>query len=209
MGTKMRDTQVSSPGQTSGHWLVSLLLTRELRMPMKIVTPTTVQSQILVLFSNGDVKTVPLHLTPLTMWGYQEVPLTMMGAHTLGQMNAENSGHSGVLTVGEANDFNNQYFKDLVDPSISWKHRAISTKIQWNAPGIAFMLNIDVALYIDIQTDADGESSCDFTTCEAAPTATAVEAFAESNEVWIPAFTEVFTKMLAHGSTELYDPEDA
>ena len=41
--------------------------------------------------------------------------------------------------------------QDLVDPSISWNHRAISTKIQWNAPGIAFMLNIDVALYIDIQ----------------------------------------------------------
>ena len=33
------------------------------------------------------------------------------------------------------------------------------------------------------QTYADGESSCDFTTCEAASTATAVEAFAESNEV--------------------------
>jgi len=145
-----------------------------------------------------------------TEFGFDEnQTVALMGAHTLGQMNAENSGHSGVWTVGEANDFNNQYFKDLVDPSISWKHRAISTKIQWNAPGIAFMLNIDVALYIDIQTDADGESSCDFTTCEAASTATAVEAFAESNEVWIPAFTEVFTKMLAHGSSELYDPEDA
>ena len=89
------------------------------------------------------------------------------------QMKAENSGHQGVWTVGEANEFNNQYFKvalkrissdpnqgkankkvkyqDLVDPSISWNHRAISTNIQWNAPGIAFMLNIDVALFIDIQ----------------------------------------------------------
>jgi len=59
------------------------------------------------------------------------------------------------------------------------------------------------------KTDAEGESSCDFTTCEAASTATAVEAFAASNEVWVPAFAEVFTKMLAHGSTELFDPEDA
>ena len=94
--------------------------------------------------------------------------------------------------------------QDLVDSSISWNHRAISTKIQWNAPGTAFMLNVDVALYIDIQvkhsneifcktpfwfftrtfkTDAEGESSCDFTTCEATSTATAVEAFAASNEV--------------------------
>ena len=39
----------------------------------------------------------------------------------------------------------------MTDSSISWNHRAISDKIQWNAPGIAFMLNIDVALYIDIQ----------------------------------------------------------
>ena len=93
--------------------------------------------------------------------------------------------------------------------------------------------------FLIFKTDAEGESSCDFTTCEAASTATAVEAFAASNEVllldilsylssilessyvfwhighcvfrkvWIPAFAEVFTKMLAHGSTELFDPEDA
>merc|ERR1711971_988631 len=80
--TKMRDTQVSFPGLTFGHWLVSLPLTREARMPMKIVTPTTVQSQIPVLFSNGDVKTVPLHRTPLTMWAYQGVPSTTMGSWT-------------------------------------------------------------------------------------------------------------------------------
>ena len=90
----------------------------------------------------------------------------------------------------------------------------------------------------NLQTNDDGESSCDFTTCDAAPTATAVEAFAASNQVifprpfpiiwlnlyllfsicgfyfvsnkvWVSAFTEVFTKMLAHGSTELFDPEDA
>ena len=46
----------------------------------------------------------------------------------------------------------------------------------------------NIGTYMDcstttFQTDADGESSCDFTTCEAASTATAVEAFAESNEV--------------------------
>ena len=36
---------------------------------------------------------------------------------------------------------------------------------------------------INFQTDGEGESSCDFATCEAASTAAAVEAFAASNEV--------------------------
>jgi len=135
--------------------------------------------------------------------------VALMGAHTLGQMHPENSGHNGMWTPSETTSFNNKFFKNLVDPSITYRHRAISEKIQWNSQGVAFMLNVDVALYIDIQVDADGESSCDFTTCEAAPTATAVEAFAASNEVWIPAFTDVFTKMLAHGSAELFDTTDA
>ena len=106
-------------------------------------------------------------------------------------------------------------------------------------------MQIENSLFLtcfNLQTNDDGESSCDFTTCDAAPTASAVEAFAASNQVifprpffyilptiwlnlyllfsicgfyfvsnkvWVSAFTEVFTKMLAHGSTELFDPEDA
>ena len=57
----------------------------------------------------------------------------------------------------------------------------------------------------DILVDSLGESSCDFTTCAAAPTAAAVEAFAASNDVWIPEFTKVFTKMQAHGNFTLND----
>ena len=53
--------------------------------------------------------------------------------------------------------------------------------------------------------DDAGESSCDFTTCEAADTASAVEAFAASNDAWISEFTKVFTKMLAHGASGLQD----
>lgn len=50
-------------GQISGHWLVLLLLTRESRTPMKIVILTTVQSQILVWFSNGVAKCVKINLS--------------------------------------------------------------------------------------------------------------------------------------------------
>merc|ERR1711971_887837 len=51
-------------------------------MPMKIATRTTVLSQMLVFRSNGDAKTVALHLTRLTMWGYHRVCSTMMGLWT-------------------------------------------------------------------------------------------------------------------------------
>ena len=53
--------------------------------------------------------------------------------------------------------------------------------------------------------DDDGESSCDFTTCESASTASVVEEFAASNDVWITEFTKVFTKMQAQGASELND----
>ena len=57
----------------------------------------------------------------------------------------------------------------------------------------------------DIIVNDEGKSSCDFTTCEAAPTASAVEAFAASNEVWITEFTKIYTKMQSHGSSGLAD----
>ena len=67
------------------------------------------------------------------------------------------------------------------------------------------MINADVALYKDIQVDADGQSSCDFDTCEPADTAEVVEAFAASNDAWVTEFTKVFTKMLAHKASSLQD----
>ena len=67
------------------------------------------------------------------------------------------------------------------------------------------MLNTDVALLLDIQVDEDGQSSCGFASCAAAPTKSVVEAFAASNDAWISAFAPVYIKMLANGATELND----
>ena len=60
----------------------------------------------------------------------------------------------------------------------------------------------------DIIVEDDGKSSCAFASCAAAPTATIVEAFAASNQVWITEFAKVFTKMQAHGATQLFDLSD-
>jgi len=132
--------------------------------------------------------------------------VALLGAHTLGRASSDNSGFSGTWINGEANFFNNEYYKKLVDSSLTWRHRDAGTdNWQWNVPGEVFMLNVDVALYKDILVNSVGESSCDFTTCAAAPTATVVEAFAASNDAWITEFTKVYTKMLAHGNFTLSD----
>merc|ERR1711913_12658 len=132
--------------------------------------------------------------------------VALLGAHTLGRASSDNSGFSGTWINGEANFFNNEYYKKLVDSSLTWRHRDAGTdNWQWNVLGEVFMLNADVALYKDILVNSVGESSCDFTTCAAAPTATVVEAFAASNDAWIAEFTKVYTKMLAHGNFTLSD----
>jgi len=132
--------------------------------------------------------------------------VALLGAHTLGRASSDNSGFSGTWIVGEANFFNNEYYKKLVDSGLSWRHRDAGTdNWQWNVQGEVFMLNVDVALYKDILVDSVGESSCDFTNCADAPTAAVVEAFAASNDVWISEFTKVFTKMQAHGNFTLND----
>jgi len=132
--------------------------------------------------------------------------VALLGAHTLGRASSDNSGFSGTWINGEANFFNNEYYKKLADSSLTWRHRDAGTdNWQWNVPGEVFMLNVDVALYKDILVNSVGESSCDFTTCAAAPTATAVDAFAASNAAWITEFTKVYTKMLAHGNFTLSD----
>merc|ERR1711892_961049 len=134
--------------------------------------------------------------------------VALMGAHTLGGADPANSGFTGIWITDEALFFNNEYYKKLIDTDFQQRDSTRdedTSHWQWNAFGDAFMLNVDVSLYKEIVVNEFGESSCDFDTCAAAPTATAVEAFAASNEVWITAFTSVFTKMLAHGSTGLAD----
>ena len=90
--------------------------------------------------------------------------VALLGAHTLGRASSENSGFSGTWINGEANFFNNEYYKvdcyiilvcvkhiisqKLVDSSLTWRHRDAGTdNWQWNVPQEVFMLNVDVALY--------------------------------------------------------------
>ena len=70
---------------------------------------------------------------------------------------------------------------------------------------LPLLLLLHLLLFKDIQVNAEGQSSCNMGTCAASPTAEVVEAFAASNDAWISEFTPVFTKMLAHGASNLQD----
>merc|ERR1719222_1626760 len=79
--------------------------------------------------------------------------VALMGAHTLGQIKTNNqtenqdywleAAYEGIWTERGANDFNNQYYKALKDPSMSWTHNA-DKKISFTpGEGISFMLASD------------------------------------------------------------------
>ena len=57
----------------------------------------------------------------------------------------------------------------------------------------------------DFTVDSDGQPSCDYATCPLSPTAPVVQEFAASNTVWIKEFSDVYIKMIAHGSEVLQD----
>lgn len=144
-------------------------------------------------------------------FGFNETEtVALMGAHTLGRANTSNSGFEGVWIEDEADTFDNDYYMVLVDPSNNWVHsdntpNKNTSHWQWDAEGVAFMIDADVALYKDIQIDSDGHSSCEYTACEDAPTAEIVERYAFDNSLWINDFANVYTKMIGHGYTNLND----
>ena len=45
-----------------------------------------------------------------------------MGAHTLGGVRDNGQGYSGVWTPGEINNFDNSFYKHLIDGTIMWKN---------------------------------------------------------------------------------------
>jgi len=138
--------------------------------------------------------------------------VALLGAHTLGKTTTKNSGFNGSWVEGGEGHFNNEYYKKLVDGSIGWVQvdntlSGTTRHWQWDAPGVAFMLNVDMALFKDIQVDEEGKSSCTFNTCSLVPEESVEEVveYAEDNPLWIREFTAVYTKVLAHGSTTLKD----
>merc|ERR1740128_1271050 len=48
--------------------------------------------------------------------------VALMGAHTLGRASTSNSGFQGTWIANEADLFNNEFYKKLSDPDLTWRH---------------------------------------------------------------------------------------
>jgi len=152
-----------------------------------------------------------------TEFGYTEREVTaLLGAHTLGKADIFNSGFNGVWVNNEQGYFNNKYYSNLANDSINWRQvqrdctnlnnvdtdlckESQTTGWQWTARDVGFNLNTDVALVKYFDTDGGGEASCDFSDCPESSSASIVEEFAQSNDVFIEEFSAVYTKLLSTG----------
>jgi len=133
----------------------------------------------------------------------------LLGAHTLGRTQGENSGYEFYWTA-TANRFSNQFYKDLIYGS--WKRAtrffAYHGKTnQWTtdpAPDGAdpfMMLNTDVALVYSIGEGSSGNcnqvpsSSCGYNS----DTIDLVKLYASNQTRWFLDFTEGWTKLTSLG----------
>jgi len=148
--------------------------------------------------------------------------VAIMGAHTLGGASgAKGSGFDGFWKENgvAASRLNNRYYTLLADGSVTWENldRSVVTgfpeeRWQWvggttpQGTPAPFMLNADVCLIKDIQTNSKGKSSCQFKDCAFSPSARYVLEFAGNGDSWMREFSRVWDKMVAKGARKLRHP---
>ena len=105
-----------------------------------------------------------------------------MGAHTLGRNRVPNTGYHGEFVIGGQGKLDNQFYKDIVDKSISWTNKRIPQSSKWQfESSVGTRLNTDMATYYDLNIDeTDGSCDCTIgTNCEIADSSVLVEKFAQ------------------------------
>ena len=148
--------------------------------------------------------------------------VAIMGAHTLGGASgARGSGYEGFWKedATAAARLNQRYYSLLVDRGLTWQNVDQSRnngfdqqRWQWvagNTPAgvpAPFMLNADVALFRDIQTDRNGRSSCQFNDCALSPSARIVQYYASSGNRWMRDFAPTWDKLVAKGGKNICTP---
>jgi len=156
----------------------------------------------------------------------QDDVVALLGAHTLGQVNRNNSGYEGQWVVNNTHT-DNDYYKQLIGGGLEAgpAYRAINilpnevfnadSEFQWNQDVKAtaldgsvnelMMLNVDVALVRDLSGGyVPAENAYKFCTyknpvntrCPLAPTFGKAEEYAANNTLWLTDFKRVINMMI-------------
>jgi len=144
-----------------------------------------------------------------------EETVAIMGAHTLGAADPNDSGYAGAWIAGGQDSLNSAFYDDMEDATITWDNREIGRNTgKWQFTGTedganrAFMLNSDFGLLYDLELNADGEAQCSVeqgsaNMCSDAPTASAMRAYQGNTAAWVADFYTALKKLQSAGSATL------
>jgi len=156
--------------------------------------------------------------------------VAIMGAHTYGGMDEDNSGYDGAWITGdERNTFDgSNYYDMMIDSQYTFRSRSLSdetgddarplySSTDSNGTQVGNFIVSDFAIVYDFTVDEDtrfanclGPSTSwtvDDQTCDDASTYGTVEAFALDNDLWLDAYYEAYDLMTANGADSLTELE--
>jgi len=153
--------------------------------------------------------------------------VAIMGAHTYGGMDEDNSGYDGAWTTGtERNTFDGSLYYDMmIDSQYTFRSRSLEddgetgddarplySNTDSDGTQVGNFINADFAIVYDFTVDEDSRKvSCfgnnlwtvDDQTCDKASTYGTVAAFAADNDLWLEAYYEAYDLMTANGADSL------
>jgi len=140
--------------------------------------------------------------------------VALMGAHSMGRNRISNSGYSGTFDA-TSSALDNQYYKDMVDDSVTWTNEEITRSGKWQFSGadssgsdVGTRLNTDLVLAYDLTINDDNSCSCTIgTDCDQADSYDLVSTYAEDADTWAADFAAIMEKLMSTGYDDLTEPE--
>jgi len=192
--------------------------------------------------ATDDGYTTDVHVFPSAHNNFEEVmdynakefgftddqTVAIMGAHTYGGMETDNSGYDGAwLTGDERNTFDGSvYYNMMIDSQFTFRSRSLATDadtgdaltgdaarplysatdLEKTQVGNFLVSDFAIVYDFDVEDDtrfANCEVTADAPTCTPATTYDTVVSFSLDNDLWLTAYYEAYDLMTANGAVSL------